>query len=172
MSTGIANLNVILSQVKGLEAEKEKLQKLLQEAQGHITEAQAREAEAKARSEKLSESKRAEMQQHLQGVIKTWIQDSVEDEKVKAEFEEGMQRLVKDAKEESGVWKLVCCASNLHAKRLHEMEQLRVECENLKSKTNGEFQSDSTRKRPRDEAGSSSGTNVWDEFELGFKGTL
>ena len=171
MTTPSVDLNGILSQVKGLESEKERLQKQLEEAMKKAEQALAREAEAQAKSEKLSESKRAEMQQALEGVIKNWLKDSVEDEKVRNEFEEGMQRLVKDTNEDSGVWKLVCCASHLHARRLREFEDLRVECENLRSSQKGAFHDDASRKRPRDETQAAS--NVWADFESSMRaGTL
>jgi chromosome segregation ATPase len=169
MTTANVDLNGILQQVKGLESEKERLQKQLEEAVRRAEDALSREAEAQAKSEKLSESKRAEMQQALQGVIKTWLKDSVEDEKVRQEFEDGMQRLVKDTKEDSGVWKLVCCASQLHARRLEEVEQLRVECDSLRSKQQGTFHDDASRKRARDDPEKGATGNVWDDFESSLR---
>jgi hypothetical protein len=171
-STGLAasqDLSSILSQVKGLEEEKTKLMQMLETERERLKEAQAK-------AEKMSESKRQEMQQALDTVIMNWLQDAVKDEKLRNEFKEGMERLVKNTAEDSGVWQVMCCASNVHAQRLQEIERMRVENEELKTKTGGAFRDESTRKRGRDEAdndssqvGSRTGgggdLNIWSEFE-------
>ena len=161
------DLNGILSQVKGLEAEKERLQKMVEEALKEKEQAKAEAMESNARATRLSESKRAEMKAALEGVIKQWLQDSVEDANVRQEFEQGMQRLVQNAQEESGVWKLVCCASNMHAKRLSEIESLREECNALKQRGTGEFKAEDSRKRSHPDAPDLS--DVWGQFESAFK---
>jgi len=163
------DLSSILSQVKGLEEEKAKLMQMLDNERERVKEAQAK-------TEKMSESKRQEMQQALDTVIMNWLQDTVKDDKLRSEFKEGMERLVKNTAEDSGVWQVMCQASNVHAQRLQEIERMRVENEELKTRTGGSFRDESTRKRGRDEAngggdsaqgGSRSGgdQNIWTEFE-------
>lgn len=173
-STGLAasqDLSSILSQVKGLEEEKAKLLQMLESERERLKEAQAK-------ADKMSESKRQEMQQALDTVIMNWLQDAVKDEKLRSEFKEGMERLVKNTAEDSGVWQVMCCASNVHAQRLQEIERMRVENEELKTKTGGAFRDENARKRGRDEAESGSSSaggsggrhgagdlNIWTEFE-------
>ena len=158
----VQDLSSILARVQGLEEEKIKLIQLLDAERERVKEVQAR-------SEKMSEGKRNEMRQALETVITTWLQDAVQDEKVREEFKQGMSRLVENTAEDSGVWQVVACASNVHAKRLQELEQFRLENEQLKARGVGDFKDEASRKRGRDEAGaesSASGTgNIWTEFE-------
>jgi hypothetical protein len=159
------DLSSILSQVKGLEDEKSKLMQLLETERERLKEAQAK-------AEKMSEGKRNEMKQALDTVIMNWLQDAVKDEKVREEFKQGMNRLVENTAEDSGVWQVMCQASNAHAQRLQELERMRTENEELKAKHGGDFRDEASRKRGRDEAGGAVGGggaafdgNVWTEFE-------
>ena len=162
------DLTSILSQVKGLEEEKARLLQMLESERERLKEVQAK-------AEKMSEGKRNEMRQSLETVITNWLQDAVQDEKIREEFKKGMGRLVEDTAEDSGVWQVVCCASNVHARRLQEIERMRLENEELKSKGVGEFKDEGSRKRGREQgeggghdgAGSGGGTggNIWLEFE-------
>ena len=158
------DLSSILSQVKGLEEEKTKLMQMLEAERERLKEAQAK-------ADKMSESKRIEMQQALDTVIMKWLEDTVKEEKLREEFKQGMDRLVKNTAEDSGVWQVVCQASSVHAQRLQGFERIRTENEELKSRGAGEFKDEASRKRGRDEAESSSGggknldANIWTEFE-------
>jgi hypothetical protein len=147
--------------VKGLEEEKAKLLQLLETERERLKESQAK-------AEKMSEGKRTEMRQALDTVIMNWLQDAVKDDKVREEFKQGMDRLVDTTAEDSGVWQVVCCASSVHAQKLQEIERIRLENEELKSRHAGEFRDEGSRKRGRDESESShpmAGGNVWAEFE-------
>jgi hypothetical protein len=154
-TTSSQDITSILQQVKGLEEEKARLMRLLEEEKARFQEVQAK-------ADRMSEGKRAEMRQALQGVIQKWLEDSVQDEKVREEFKQGMTRLVDSTAEDSGVWQVVCCASNVHARHLQQLEAMRVENESLKTRAGGDFQEEASRKRPREEAG---GGNIWSEFE-------
>ena len=129
--------------------------------------------EMQAKTDKMSEGKRNEMRQSLETVITNWLQDAVQDEKIREEFKKGMGRLVEDTAEDSGVWQVVCCASNVHARRLQEIETMRLENEELKSRgAGGAFKDEASRKRGRDEAADGAGGgrkggdgNIWLEFE-------
>ena len=111
------------------------------------------------------EGKREEMNKVLDTVITRWLSDSVKDEGARKQFTEGMERLVKDTKAESGVWTVACEASALHAKHLEELERLRGECETLRSAGSGSFRDETSRKRPREDA-KPSGDDFWAGFEL------
>ena len=154
------DLSSILAQVKGLEDEKSKLLQLLETERERLKEAQAK-------AEKMSEGKRTEMRQALDTVIMNWLQDAVKDEKVREEFKAGMGRLADDAKDDAGVWQVVCCASNVHAERLKEFERIRLENEELKSRGAGDFRDEASRKRGREEAEGSKPheSNIWLQFE-------
>ena len=62
----------------------------------------------------------------------------MENEVVRTQFN-GMERLVKKTAEDSGVWQVVVCTSAAHSRRLNEIEKLRGENEELKTRVNGEF---------------------------------
>lgn len=162
-------LTSILTQVQTLQTDREKLMKELELA--------------KQKVEKLTEGKRQEMKQSLDTVISKWLDDSVENEGVRTQFKEGMERLVKNTAEDSGVWQVVVCASAAHSRRLGELEKLRAEHEELKTRMNGEFGgADGSRKRAREETKESGGGGVgggsgdgesrdfWAGFEDTFKG--
>jgi hypothetical protein len=164
-----AELSSILSQVQNLQSDREKLMKELENA--------------KQKVEKLTEGKRTEMKTSLDTVIAKWLDDSVENEAIRGQFKEGMERLVKNTAEDSGVWQVVVCASAAHARRANEIEKLRLECEDLKSKVSGEFSSEASRKRARDEtkegaSGSAEGAisndngDFWNGFEKSFDPAL
>jgi len=158
--TSTQDLSSILSQVKGLEEEKAKLLQLLESERERLKEVQAR-------AEKMSEGKRTEMKQARDTVIMNWLQDAVKDEKIREEFKAGMNRLADDAKDDAGVWQVVCCASNVHAQRLQEIEKMRLENEELKSRSGGDFREPDSRKRGREEVEGKppQDSNIWVQFE-------
>ena len=158
-------LNSILSQVQNLQTDREKLMRELESARQKV--------------EKLTEGKRVEMKQCLDTVISRWLEDSVDKENNSNSFKQGLERLVKDTAEDSGVWQVVVCASAAHARRASEIEKLRLECEQLKTRSAGEFGNEASRKRPRDEsagavpalgAADEDKTDFWVGFEDGMKG--
>ena len=164
---GQHDLSSILSQVRGLEEEKARLLQMLETERERLKEAQAR-------ADKMSEGKRNEMRQALETVISNWLQDAVKDEKVREEFKQGMNRLVENTAEESGVWQVVACASNVHAQHLQELERFRLENEELKARAGGEFRDEASRKRGRDDppGGGADAVpgNIWTEFEQEIRG--
>lgn len=168
MSSNVSNglptaqdLSSILAQVKGLEDEKNKLLQLLEAERERLREEQAKTV-------KLSEGKRNEMRQSLETVVTRWLEDAVKDEKIREEFKAGMNRLAEDAKDDAGVWQVVCCASNVHAQHLQQIEQMRIENESLKSRAGsvaGDFREEASRKRGREEGEAGGEQNIWLEFE-------
>ncbi len=150
--------------MKGIEGDRERLLQEVQAMQSKIA--------------KLTEGKKAEMQKALDTVINQWLMDSVNDETVREEFKKGMSKLVDQTAEESGVWRVVCCASNTYKQKLDELEQLRVENDSLKRKTissdNTAFQYESDRKKSRDIHDDPHETkqemNIWEEFGTFMKG--
>jgi hypothetical protein len=155
-----AELTSILTQVQTLQTDREKLMKELENA--------------KQKVEKLTEGKRAEMKTSLDTVISKWLEDSVENEAIRSQFKDGMERLVKNTAEDSGVWQVVVCASAAHSRRLNELEKLRVEHEELKTRMTGEFGAEASRKRGREEtkegsAPGAAGAGGEGDFWAGFE---
>ena len=100
------DLSALLSQVKVLESDRERLSRELEEARKKIEEEHRRMEEVNTKMGRLTEGKRAEMQQAFDTVIKKWLSDSVQDENVRQEFQTGMARLVENTAEDSGVWQV------------------------------------------------------------------
>lgn len=149
-----AELTSILTQVQSLQTDREKLMRELENA--------------KLKVEKLTEGKRAEMKTSLDTVISKWLEDSVENEAIRSQFKDGMERLVKNTAEDSGVWQVVVCASAAHSRRLNELEKLRAEHEELKTRTTGEFGTEQSRKRGRDETREGSSSQAADADKTDF----
>lgn len=157
MTTTEVDINTLLTQLKTVEGDRTQLLQQIQQLQEKIG--------------KLTEGKKAEMQKALDTVISDWLSQSVDDESVREEFKKGMSRLVDQTAEDSGVWRVVCCASNLHAKNLSQLETMRIEMENLKKTNEGDFKDPNSRKRGIEEV-SKEKLNIWDEFAQNMKGRV
>jgi hypothetical protein len=149
------DLNSVLSHVNSLEGEKKQLQDYL--------------AKQNERIEKLTASKRDEMKKQLDTMISEWLNNiDVTDESMKQEFMNGMERIVKDTKEDSSVWQVMCCASAAHKRNVGQLQAVQDEYNALKTKVEGgtfhteEARAGSKRKEPEE---ATRGSNVWDEFE-------
>ena len=151
-------LNSILTQVQTLQTDREKLMKELDNARQKV--------------QKLTEGKRLEMKNSLDTVIAKWLDDSVENESVRTQFKEGMERLVTNTAEDSGVWQVVVCASAAHARKLNEIERLRTEHEELKTKMGGEFGQEASRKRAREETEETADETLGADFCAGFEDSV
>lgn len=141
---------------------------------------QAREGElkdAKGRVEKFSQRTREGMQSALDSLMKKWM-DAVEtkDDNCKEEFKKGMEKLVQNSAEDNGVWQMMVAASALHEKQEHNLDALRLECNELKQKIDGQYATPASRtdnalgKRKADEGLDRSGVatestaSIWDDF--------
>ena len=113
---------------------------------------------------KLTESKREAMKQEFQDRIKGWIKDLDDQqgpENLKTEFLQGVENFANKGNE-TGVWKVVCCASAVHQNQVNTINQLTEQYNSLKSKVEGgEFRSEESRKRKEPEAC----TDVWSQLE-------
>jgi len=152
------DLTSVLSHVNALESEKRALQE-------HLTK-------QNERLERLTQSKREEMKTQLDTMISGWLKDiDVNNEEVKTEFMTGMERIVKDTKDDSGVWQVMCCASNAHRRNVMQLQKIQEEYNELKTKVEGgTFRNEEARlgKRKEPEAPGPC-NNIWDEFESYMK---
>jgi|GEM_PF-2648948 len=154
------DLSSVLSHVSNLEKEKLALQELYKQQNEKL--------------EKLTAAKRDEMKKQLDTMIAEWLKDiDVHDEKQKQEFMNGMERIVKDTKEESPVWQVMCQASAAHRRNVASLQKITDDYNSLKTKLEGgSFANEESRiagnKRMQPEP--STNSNVWDEFEEMCKG--
>ena len=148
----------VLKHIQDLESSNTDLKKKLQE----LTD----------RNTKLSAKTREGMQSALDTLMKKWM-DALEtrDDKVKDEFKVGLDRLVKNSAEDNGVWQMMVSASALHERQEHDLEKLRTENQDLRSRVNGYFGDETSRvgekRKPESEPevqGREPAGNIWDEF--------
>ena len=126
------NKDDLLTHVKSLQENNARLKKELDEA--------------KERNGRLSQKTREGMQSALDTLMKKWM-DSCEtkDEKVKDEFKSGMDRLVKNSAEDNGVWQMMVAASALHERQVHDLDKLRTENTELKTRVSGLYSDEGQR---------------------------
>lgn len=163
----------ILQHIKTLEASKAELQN-----EKAALEQQLRQADARA--DRLSVKTREGMQAAMDTLMKKWM-DAVEtkDETVKEEFKGGLDKLINKSAEENGVWRMMLAASSLHDRQEHNLEKLRLENNELKTKVDDLYGSSASRvvggKHRMEEQGDRSSVqaptlNIWDEFAKDLKG--
>ena len=118
------DMSNILQHIKNLETNNNELKGRLEDADSRIG--------------KLSAKTREGMQSVLDTLMKKWM-DAVEtkDDKVKDSFKNGLTQLVEKSAEDNGVWQMMVAASSLHERQNHDLDLLRVENTNLKSKVDG-----------------------------------
>ena len=160
------DINTILTQLKAVESDRAQLLQMV--------------AEMKAKMEKLTQGKKQEMQKALDTVIDEWLKTSVDDESVRNEFHKGLSKLVEKTEEDHGVWRVAVAASNINKERLQQMENMRIELDNIKKQHNiisntnsfiksasGTFANENSRKRVHEEISSaplSEPMGLWDDF--------
>lgn len=158
------DISSILEKVKSLEAEKTAMQNQL--------------TESKQRVEKLVEGKKNEMNSTLNNVIKKYLdkiepQDESRKETMtvkKDQFMKGLQSLADNTQEDSGIWQVMVCASEMEELRASEMEKLRTEVESLRASAVGKFAEEETRvgskRRAESEPAVAESKDLWDDFNM------
>jgi len=155
------DLSSVLNHVSVLEKERQALQDYVKQQNEKL--------------EKLTAAKRDEMKKQLDTMIAEWLKDiDVTDDKQKQELMQGMEKIVKETKEESPVWQVMCQASAAHKRNVTQLQKITEDYNALKTKIEGgNFASEDSRiagtKRKETEEPTRSG-NVWDEFESMCKG--
>jgi hypothetical protein len=163
------DLTSIMSQV-------ENLQKQLAAQANELRETKEKEEVARRQVEqlnvvnsKLSEAKREAMKQDFNNVVQGWIRSmdpkQVPDE-LKDEFLNGVEKFV-DKGNESGIWKVVCCASSVHQNQVNTIQKLTEDYNELKKTMDGgQFQGEDSRKRKEMEPATVAAVpGVWEQLE-------
>jgi len=170
---GAAPEGNILQHIKLLEKSKTQL-----EMEKMQLEEQLRQADARA--QRMSAKTREGMQAAMDTLMKKWM-DAVEtkDETVKADFKCGLDKLINHSAEENGVWRMMLAASSLHERQEHNLEKLRIENNELRTKVDDLYGSSSSRVvgekfRQQEQADRSHveapKMNIWEEFAKDLKG--
>ena len=129
---GHPDLSNVLAHIKSLEQAKSELELKLKETEH--------------RADRMSVKTRESMQSAMDTLMKKWM-DTVDtkDEVVKTQFKTGLDKLVTSSAEENGVWQMMVAASSLHDRQEHNLEKLRVENNELRSKVDTMFTSPESR---------------------------
>ena len=141
----------ILTHVKALELELKKL---------------------KDENSRLSLAKQKEMEAIAKSMYESWVAQLDTDSKVKEDFKCSMDKFVRNAQEDNGVWQMMVAASNLHTRREHDFDKLQAENKELRERVDGIYADSGSRtvgeKSKAEEQLSRDNVepdnNMWDDF--------
>ena len=141
----------ILTHVKALELELKKL---------------------KDENSRLSLAKQKEMEAIAKSMYESWVTQLDAEPKVKEDFKCSMDKFVRNAQEDNGVWQMMVAASNLHTRRSHDFDKLQAENKELRERVDGMYADSGSRtvgeKSKAEEQLSRDNVepdnNMWDDF--------
>jgi hypothetical protein len=163
-----SDMNNVLSHIKNLETNQTALEVQLQQEKKKL------ELE-KQRNARLSQKTREGMQSALDTLMTKWMTAvDTKDAEVKAKFKGGLDTLVQDSAEDNGVWQMMVAASALHERQEHNLDQLRTENTELRSKVDGIYadpdsrvvgqKAKATESMDRASVEETATENIWDNF--------
>ena len=170
-NTSNTSMSNVLAHIASLEKRIEDLSSTNKDLSSQLEQKDTR---IKALSEKTQEA----MQSFAQTLLKKWV-DACEtkDPAVKTDFIEGVNHIIKNSDETNGVWQMMVAASSLHEKQEHDLDKLRAENVELRSRVDGLYSESASRidgvghKRPAaeqldrsDVKSSDDAASVWDDF--------
>jgi hypothetical protein len=120
------DLSNVLTHIKNLEQQKQDLERRL--------------AETEDRAARMSQKTKAAMQSAMDTLMKKWM-DAVEtkDDTVKHQFKTGLDTLINKSPDENGVWQMMVAASSFHERQEHNLDKLRAENNELRSRVDSTF---------------------------------
>ena len=113
------NMPALMKHLKFTEAKVEQLQNELKAAL--------------EKQEKFGQKTKAGMQSALDTLMQKWmdaiqpVEDEQRSQSCKDDFKKGLEKLVKNADEDHGVWRMIVGASALHERQIHDLDTLRAE---------------------------------------------
>ena len=158
---GAADITNVLQHIKSLEDAKIELENRLRQSE--------------QRAERMSVKTRESMQAAMDTLMKKWM-DAVDtkDEAVKAQFKTGLDKLINNSAEENGVWQMMVAASSLHERQEHNLEKLRMENNELRTKVDTLYGSTESRvvgekhrqkeQMDRSDVQPDAKTDIWGDF--------
>lgn len=88
----------------------------------------------------------------LEALAAPWCQEAIvketKGESVKEHFKEGTHELVHKSAEDKGVWQLMVAASALYEGKVHDLDRLRIEAEDMLNTIDRRFAAPESRERP------------------------
>ena len=162
-------LSSIMQQVESLQKQLAQQAFELKETREREDAARRQMTELSATNDKLTEAKREAMKQDFNNLVQGWVR-SLDSKQVpdllKDEFLSGVEKFV-DKGNESGIWKVVCCASANHQIQVNTIQKLTDDYNALrKTVDGGDFKSEESRKRKEpEEITVPAVPHVWAELE-------
>lgn len=134
-----SNMSNVLAHIASLEKKINDLANTNNELNQQLEQKDTR---IKALSEKTQEA----MQSFAQTLLKKWV-DACEtkDPAVKTDFIDGVNNIIKNSDETNGVWQMMVAASSLHQKQEHDLDKLRAENVELRTRVDGLYSDPSHR---------------------------
>eukprot|EP00961_Rhodomonas_salina_P012825 172772-Rhodomonas_salina.5 len=125
------DIQAMLQKIKDLESQNNNLA-------SERSELNAQLQATNSKVSKLTEKTKEDMNNKLNTTISTWLEGiDTANETKKKEFRAGLERLVNNTAEDSGIWQVVACASEQHMHSVTELERLRVEKDALQKRLDG-----------------------------------
>jgi uncharacterized membrane protein YheB (UPF0754 family) len=161
-----ADITNVLQHIKSLEDAKVELENRLRQSE--------------QRAERMSVKTRESMQAAMDTLMKKWM-DAVDtkDEAVKMQFKTGLDKLINNSAEENGVWQMMVAASSLHERQEHNLEKLRIENNELRTKVDTLYGSTESRvvgekhrqkeQLDRADVQPDAKTDIWGDFAAGLQ---
>ena len=162
-------LSSIMQQVESLQKQLAQQASELKDTREREDAARRQLTELSAANDKLTEAKREAMKQDFNNLVQGWVR-SLDSKQVpdllKDEFLSGVEKFV-DKGNESGIWKVVCCASTIHQHQVNTIQKLTDDYNALrKTVDGGDFKSEESRKRKEPEESTVPAVpHVWAELE-------
>jgi hypothetical protein len=166
---GTVDMASVLAKIQSLERDKQALSATIASRDGTIASKDVRLA-------KFQEGKSAEMETLMTSTISKWLEGlDTKDVAAKEQLKMGLDKLIKEGDDASGVWNVIACASHSWIANVNSIESLTNEVNSYKEKEKelqgGMFLHESNRvndpdrKRKMDEISPDTPKDIWSEFE-------
>lgn len=138
-SSNTGNMSNVLAHIAQLE---QKIEALSNQNKQLNVELEQKDTRIKNLSEKTQEA----MQSFAETLLKKWV-DACETKnpEVKEDFINGVNNIIKNSDETNGVWQMMVAASSLHERQEHDLEKLRLENTELKTRVDNLYSDSSSR---------------------------
>ena len=137
--TSTGNMSNVLAHIAQLE---QKIEALSNQNKELNVQLEQKDTRIKNLSEKTQEA----MQSFAETLLKKWV-DACETKNpaVKEDFINGVNNIIKNSDETNGVWQMMVAASSLHERQEHDLEKLRHENSELKTRVDNLYSDSSSR---------------------------
>eukprot|EP00961_Rhodomonas_salina_P012449 167617-Rhodomonas_salina.1 len=133
MQTDQGDVRAMLEKIKQLEAEKQQLA-------NERTQLSSELQQASSKYSALSQKTQEEMMSKINTTIATWLSslpaDAISPEKTE-QVKQGLHELAKATAQDSGLYQVMCCASEQHISNVTQLEEIRQQRDELQKRLEG-----------------------------------